>query len=443
MKTIGIVGHVDNIKRIQRVIDKSFSNLKGVAIEIHDMRQVETTVNFLKEHINDFDGIIFTGKILYDIMNHRMHSQNPWVHLDNDESQLQRIFLEATLKQGLDIRRISIDSYTPEMVQTIYGDFGFEPGDYEAAVSDVDIFRDTLIEDLVDFHKRHLRTQPGAIAITGISTVHKLLQTEGESSILLVSNENYIKNKLYDLLRKIKFKDMSVSQIVVMSMEIDLDNEYDLTSENEYSVMLEKTRITEEVYKFAQRIQAAVVETEKNYLLFTTKQILEFETNNLRELPILGSINQKTAHTLSVGIGFGTTAREAKSNAVIGKNKAFKMGGNQCFVVYDRKRLERITAFDKVDNSESLSPTGLELPFKEVSEKSGVSINNIYKLKSIMDLYKKDTFTSLELAQEFGNSLRSMNRMIERLERAGYIEVVGSKIIGKAGRPSRILRVGI
>lgn len=441
MKTIGIVGHIDNIKRIQRVIDNSFSNLRGEPIEIHDMRQVQTTVNYLKEHINDFDGIIFTGKILYDIMNHRMHSQNPWVHLDNDESQLQRIFLEATLKDGLDIRRISIDSYTEEMVQAIYSGFGFERGEYHAAVSDIDIFHDTLIEDLVAFHKSYHVTHPGAIAITGISTVHKLLLADGIPSMLLTSNENYIKNKLYDLLRKIKFKDMSVSQIVVMSMEIDLDNEYDLTSENEYSVMLEKTRITEEVYKFAQRIQAAVVETEKNYMLFTTKQILEFETNNLRELPILRSINQKTAHTLSVGIGFGITAREAKSNAVIGKNKAFKMGGNQCFVVYDRKRLERITALDKVVENEPAS--SLELPFKEISEKSGVSINNIYKLKSIMDLYKTDTFTSLELAQEFGNSLRSMNRMIERLEHAGYIDVVGSKIIGKAGRPSRILRVGI
>ncbi|NCB42694.1 MAG: ArsR family transcriptional regulator [Clostridia bacterium] len=440
MKTIGIVGHSDNIKRIQRVIEDNFANIKGTPIEIHDMRQIQTTVNYLKEHINDFDGIIYTGKILYDIMNHRMHSQNPWVHLDNDESQLQRIFLQATLNQGLDIRQVSIDSFTEEMVRSIYSDFGFESGQYYAKVSSIDIFHDNLIEALVEFHRSHHLAHLDSIAITGISMVHQELVASGVPSMLLVSNENAIKNKLHDLLRKIKFKDMSVSQIVVISMEIDPDNEYDLISENEYSVMLQKTQITEEVYKFAQRIQAAVVETEKSYMLFTTRQILEFETNNLRELPILGSIHQKTSHTISVGIGFGITAREAKSNAVIGKNKAFKMGGHQCFVVYDRKRLERITAFDKVDEKE---PAVHELPFKEISEKSGVSINKIYQMKCLMDLYKKDTFTSLELAQEFGNSLRSMNRMIEKLEQAGYIEVVGRKIIGKAGRPSRILKVGI
>ena len=439
MKTIGIIGHIDNIRRVQQVIDSSFTNLKGYPIEIHDMRQVQTTVQYLKEHILDFDGIIFTGKILYDIMNHSMHSQNPWVHLEHDESQLQRLLLEAMVKHRLNMTQISIDSYSEDLVASIYRDIGLDPAQYTVKVSEVDLFQDSLIEDLIGFHKSHHQTHPGSVAVTAISTVYKTLVADGFPALLLTSNENSIRRKIFDLLRKINKKDMSVSQIVVISMEIDMDNEYELTSENEYSVMLQKTQITEEVYKFAQRIQAAVVETEKNYLLFTTKQILVFETNNLRELPILRAIQQRTAHTVSVGIGFGITAREAKANALLGKNKAFKMGGNQCFVVYDRKRMETIMPMDK---AAELAPPQLELPFREISEKSGVSINNLYQLKCVMDLYKKDTFTSLELAQEFGNSLRSMNRIIEKLERAGYIQVAGSKIIGKAGRPSRILKLG-
>jgi CRP-like cAMP-binding protein len=116
------------------------------------------------------------------------------------------------------------------------------------------------------------------------------------------------------------------------------------------------------------------------------------------------------------------------------------MGGNQCFVVRSRKNIERITPLDTLPSTFLESA---ELPFKDISEKSGVSVNSIYQLKCIMDIYKKDTFTSQELSEEFGNSLRSMNRIIEKLELAGYIEVVGKKIIGKAGRPSRILKLHI
>ncbi len=438
MKRVGIIGHPDNIKRIEKVIDKSFPNVESFPIEMNEMSQVQTTANFLKEHMQDFDGVIFTGKILYDIMNHNMHSQNPWVYLKNDESQLQRILLEARLKHNMDITQISIDSYTEETIQTIYKDFGLEPDTYKVNVSQIDVFNDTLLEDLFEFHQKHNQLNPDSIAITGISNVYSRLKANGIPSMLLISNENAIKNTLHDLLEKIKFEDMTISQIVVVSMEIDMEDEYGLTSENEYSIMLQKTRITEEVYKFAQRIQAAVIESEKNYLLFTTKQIVESETHHLRELPILRAIKKKTNNTVSVGIGFGTTAREAKSNAVIGKNKALKLGGDLCFVVYDRKHMEQIKPLDRV-NEDTLPP--LDTTFKDISENSGVSVNNIYQIKCIMDIYKKNTFTSLELSEEFGNSLRSMNRIIEKLEHAGYIEVVGKKIVGKAGRPSRILKL--
>lgn len=440
MKRIGIVGHADNILRIQDVISSRFPKIEGIPIETREASHIKTTVDFVSEHINDFDGIIFTGKIIFDIMNHSMHSQNPWVYLENDDSQLQRLLLEAKLKQNLDITHISIDSYTEEAVSAIYEDFGLKSGEFSAKVSTLDIFSETLIEDLVSFHMKCHKAQPMSIAITGVSAVFKELQDRHTPSMLLTPNSKAIENKLHDLQEKIKYQDISVSQIVVISIEIDASNEYDWTSENEYSLMLQKTSITEEVYKFAQRIQAAVVETERNYLLFTTKQIVEFETKNIRELPVLRAIQKKTSSTVSVGIGFGVTAREAKMNAVIGKNKAAQMGGNQCFVVYSRKQMERITPLDHAKDDLLLS---VDSSIKDIAENSGLSMNNIYQLKSIMEIYKKDTFTSQELAEELGNSLRSMNRIIEKLETTGYIEVVGKKILGKSGRPSRILRLRI
>lgn len=436
MKKIAIVGHPTNITRIEQVLSDEFINVKGHPIEVYEMSQITTTITYIKEHIDDFDGIIFTGISLYDIMNHNIHSQNPWVYIANDDSQLQRALLEASHKKNLDISKISIDSFTEERIKTIYNDFGITPNEYSVKISSIDPHSKTFIKDLFNFHKNSFKINPNQIAITGISTVYTMLQNAQIPSMLLVPNKDSIRNTLHNLLEKIKLKDMTINQIVVISMEIDMNNEYDLLSENEYSIMLQRTKITEEVYKFAQRIQAAVIEFEKSYLLFTTKQIVEYETNQLRELTVLSAIKKKADNTVSVGIGFGITAREAKANAVLGKNKSLKMGGNQCFVVYSKSRMERITQLKQI-----LDLPVSDLPFKEISEKSGISVNNIYRLKCIMDIYKKDTFTSHELCDEFGNSLRSMNRIVERLEQAGYIKVIGRKIIGKAGRPSRILKL--
>ncbi len=434
MKRIGIVGHPENVERVLGVIESAFPDVTGIAIETREMSQIENTVQYLSEHIDDFDGVLFTGKILYDVMNHRMHSQNPWVYLDNDESQLQRILLSSLIGQKHDITKISIDSYTEDMVESIYRGIGLIEGQYHAIISKIDIFKESLFDDLIAFHSRCFQTGQSGVAITGISAICSRLHTLGIPAMLLTPNETTIKNTLHDLLEKIRFEDLTVSQIVVISVEIEAGGEYHWTSENEYGLMLEKTHITEEVYKFAQRIQAAVVESERSYLLFSTRKIVEYETKNLRELSLFRRIGEKTERTVSVGIGFGITAREAKANALIGKNKASKMGGNQGFVVYNRRHMEKITSVHK-----KTEPTS-DIQFRDISEKSGVSANNIYHLKCLIDLYKKDTFTSHELADEFGNSLRSTNRMIEKLEVAGYVEVIGKKIIGKSGRPSRLLK---
>lgn len=435
MTRIGIIGHEDNIKRILDVITKSYSFIEGHPIKMDNMNQVETTINFLKEHSSDFDGVIFTGKFPYEIINHEMHSQLPWVYLENDESQLQRIILKASLKHKMNVMNITIDSYDIKTVNHIYLGFGFSVDDFTLYTSNINAYSKHIIKNLYDFHrKQHILSQ--TTAITGISTVYSMLQNDGVPSMLLTPNYSSIEHKLDALLEKIKTQAMSINQIVVISIENDLGNEYDIELENEYAIMLQKTKITEEVYKFAQSIQAAVVENAKGYMLFTTRKILEYETQNLKELSILSDVNTRTNHTISVGIGFGLTAREAKSNAILGRNKSIKMGGNQCFIVFEKNKMQRLTPLDK-----GKKQSNNDYNFKDIAEKSGLSLNNIYQFKSIMDIYRKDTFTSLELSKEFNNSLRSMNRMIEKLEQAGYIEVVGKRIIGKAGRPSRVLKL--
>ena len=105
---IGIVGHEDNINRIQAVLREKFEAIEGHPINMHNMSQVNTTVNYIKEHLEDFDGLFFTGKFPYEIINHHMHSQLPSIYLENDESQLQRILLEASLKHHKNIKNITI-----------------------------------------------------------------------------------------------------------------------------------------------------------------------------------------------------------------------------------------------------------------------------------------------------------------------------------------------
>jgi transcription initiation factor IIE alpha subunit len=78
-----------------------------------------------------------------------------------------------------------------------------------------------------------------------------------------------------------------------------------------------------------------------------------------------------------------------------------------------------------------------------VSQATGISINSIYRLHCIKEKLKKDCFTSDELSNEFGNTRRSMNRIIEKLVKAGYAEIDGTRMLSDSGRPTRIIRLKI
>ena len=63
-----------------------------------------------------------------------------------------------------------------------------------------------------------------------------------------------------------------------------------------------------------------------------------------------------------------------------------------------------------------------------------------------MYLHKKhnNIFTYKELAEHMKINIRSMNRILEKLEEKGFVNVIGQEAAsGKKGRPGRLLRFDI
>ena len=66
-------------------------------------------------------------------------------------------------------------------------------------------------------------------------------------------------------------------------------------------------------------------------------------------------------------------------------------------------------------------------------------MNYLLKIKGMMEKYKKNTFTSKELAEYCGVSVRNVDRVIEKLMSSGYACISGMRNQAETGRPSRIL----
>lgn len=439
MYKIGVIGHIRNIRLIEETASSYFKDVEVIHFESSTLDQLDSTIGYLESQLPYLDGLYYTGGIPYELVNKVLRTDLPSTYIEHDQSKLQRTLLEALALYNYDLTRISIDSYTQSNVYRTYSEIGLVPEDQDIHIAPLNLLNHQLLEDIYNFHRDRHHNEHTSFAITGISAVYEKLCETDIPALLIRPTTDAIKHTLNNLLLQITSISNSESQIVVISIEIDIPSEYNLVLENEYQLLLEKNRVSEEVYRFTQRIQGTVVETgTHSYQIYSTRKHVESETDNLQSLPILKSIKDNTSHTVSIGIGFGITARQAKYNASNGLNKALKNEGNQAYIVSDGSSFGPILP-DKANQAE---PDVIsDSLFQVISDKTGISINNIYRIHCIKEQTKKILFTSRELADEFGTSPRSMNRIINKLESNGYISLEGTKIINGVGRPTRILKI--
>lgn len=433
---LAIVGHTITIETIRKVVQTYYKDIQLIEVEFNSSEDVDRVSGYLKVIESEVDGVIFTGKIPYNLLNATMVSHTPWVYIDQNYSQLQRTLLEGVVHHGYDITKASIDSFSLEVVFNAYKEIQLYNEDLDLKVSNHDIFDPHFLDKLKNFHIENIRNHKSYFCLTGITSIYEALSAEGIPCLWLRPTVDTIKNTIESLKLRKKSQISAEREIVVLSVEPDLPDEYALVNENEYQLRLQKNKLAELVTLFAQKIQGAVVETgNRGYLIFSTRNILESETKGLTQVSLLEEVSKSIGSTISMGIGFGTTAREAKYHAVQGMYRARKHGGHQAFVVTDYNYVG------------SIKPTIKEVAITKddgllnIADRTGISFNTIYKLHCIVAENKRNRFTPKELSQLLGNSIRSTNRLLEKLEEASLIQITGRQIVGKAGRPSRIFRL--
>lgn|GEM_PF-254707 len=435
---LGLIGHNRTLKIVKNIMSQSFPEIETTEI-IMDTTDIASVVSFIKANEHHFDGLLFTCKEPYDLVNMAIISKKPWMYIQYDSMRLLTGLLEASYVYGYDISKISIDSYSEEDILTIYKNLKIPIERLSLHVCHNIPVNNDYLTKIQDFHRKNYELGNVSVCITGIAAVYEYLSGLGIPCIILTPTKQSIEEAIryYDIKKRSKLQ--KNSDIVVLAIERDLPDEYALIRENEYQLSLEAMKVSEEIYRFSQRIQAAVIEKEMGqYMLFTTKPLFEMETEHLQKINILTRQDMVQFGTLSIGIGYGETPRESKYNASLGLLKAKKKGGNQAYKVENNQYYGPIVPVHEPYNS---SEAKIDGHFQEIATKAGLSLNSIIKFQTIMDINNKDTFTPSELAKAFGVSLRSMNRLLEKLIDNKYARIVGHSMINPAGRPSRIIRL--
>lgn len=432
---IGIVAPSGFIKKINMVLENEFDYVEYTNIIYKEYAEISGK---LEHRQQNFDAVLFAGQTLYNYARKQIKPDVLWDVIPRHGSSLLKTLLKAS-RLGYDISNVSFDSYKSGILYETYNEIGIGSESLNICIASERSFEHDYFDNIYEFHRKNYAEGRVSCCITALLNVYERLHADKIPCVFIEPTINIIRETLSKLHLKHIAQVSQNSQIVVLSIAVNTPDEYSLLNHNEYQLALDRMKISEQIYLFAQKLQAAVLEVNpNNYFLFSTRNALEVETDNFQKIDLFNRINSGALSSVSMGVGYGKTVMEAKYNANSGMLKAKKWGKNVVYVVYERKRIIGPIEYEE---KKGLQQSKVDEKILNVAEKSGISVNTIFKLYSIVNRYKQDRFTSKELARIYGISVRSMNRILNKLEEAGFVEVVGKKVIADAGRPSRIIKI--
>ena len=225
---------------------------------------------------------------------------------------------------------------------------------------------------------------------------------------------------------------------MVIMLEVSFAGNYSIMGEDDYGYLANRIKVLENIYSFSSRIDGVVVEdTPKSFLIFTTRKLIELETNHFQYLDLLDILNICRAENIAVGIGCGNTACESRSHARTAIEMAKKASSNCAYVVLeDGSVLKPLISRQESPANEIQIDRNLTLAAK----RAGLSATTLFAILKHTRKSGLEEFTSRQLASLCGFSTRTMDRILQKLLSAGCCKVIGMYSENGCGRPSRVFQ---
>lgn len=432
---VAIIGPGKSLQYVRNVIEKNYLYLETEYLEYTTYHQV---VDILRLSEREFDGILFTGTTPYLYANQYLKPSVPWEYLPRNIISFLSALLKAGYMNSINIAKISVDSYDTDIIYDTYQEIGYSKDDISIYKAGCSLSGPNYLEDVLAFHKNNFQMKKVFLCVTGMTYILEKLTALQIPCVKIEPSNEVILQQISKLRLCYQLKVNEESKLVVMKICFASPTENSVYSSSQTFLFKGRVNVLEAVYLFAQKIGAAVIENTGGICyIFTTKAAIETETCHFTRLELLDfHRSREIVPHIFIGVGFGTDASEAKSNADLGCLKSQKGGIDSYYVVYENNRI-----VGPITNICKEEKKIVDEPLFNISQKTGISIASLHKLESLINQYHIETITPKRLSELLGISARSMNRILLVLEDNGYAEIVGKASDDAPGRPSRLIRL--
>lgn len=425
---VGVIGSEAIVSRVLRVL-KSFPTFRPLARIARDEGEA---IRAAEELGTDVEALVLSGALSHRAVKLRTALKVPAFYVPLNGAGLYKAMF-AALRAGKLEDGISVDSLTKAMVARTLADLGLAHA--KTVVYDGPAYASS--DKLVEFHRRLADSGECAMAFTGVEQAAEQLTWLSIPNEWILPSDQDIIVTLERALLSTESRRSKESQIVVGIINVDDFGKLAMKRASEHEVQKLKLDIHRMALHYAELLDGYLTPLGGDeYLFFTTRGIFERETGGYKTIPLSKDVYQSYGLSLSVGIGFGTSANDAGTNARNALRKAKEAGGNACFIIREDATL--IGPLEMADPVQAiLAPTDAALIRQ--AEEAGMTGAYLSRLLQHMAKFKKYEYKVHELASLLDITTRSAHRLLNQWIDGGLVDIAGFEKVPK-GRPRQIYR---
>ncbi len=437
---LGVVGHASSVEEIRQIVAETFDGVEVMGVEMGSDDQLSEAAQRLDELLPSLDGVLYTRREPYKLIVSLLdHSKVLARYADVDAASFIQSLLIATLKYQADIYRVSVDTLDYNTVMRSYTSLEIDADQVRPVMVSVDTNAKHFVDATTRAHRESYRNGLCSICITNIRNVQDTLASEGIPCVLMTpSPDNYI-NEIRRLIAYWRVEEKSKESAVLVRIRAELGGDHYLDRKTMVQNVLDVGKLAQHIVLFAQRVNGAFIRVgEQDFVIVCSYEELSEATEKFSHLDLLAQVHADTPYRLAVGIGTGTNLQAALSHAEMGTQRAWTEGCDRAYLVHTEDRfIGPIQPNELLHNQE----IHIDRQLSKVAQDCSLSVNTLFKIDTFVRRKNSGSFVTAELAQELRVSFRTAARIVEKLEKNGYVVEVGRNTINGRGRPTRFLRL--
>lgn len=407
---LAIIGTGDSLALIRHIIEIYFPSITTYPLTVDKVKNIK---NIIQSIPTDMDGIFVSGiGVYFELLKYKL--KIPVSYAEHGAISLIKCLEHMRSKNCLKKSvRISFDIMNAEIIEDVAQEFQYDIKDYYIET----IHPDKNEEYYITKHLKLFYENKIDYVITSYGYIYSLFKSLDLPVYRMVPSISDLKSNIHALMTEVKLSKLDKSNILVFKFDV-LEN-------------ISTNMMKEQFMKFSKSMDGFVhFSSNKNTILISNKSYynIDFTMNLLHDF-----LCENNLEHLRVGIGADISVQKALSNA----DKAL-----------EKKNISNIIFFDGLlyhsfdENKKKLPVNELTTDqILEISNHTGIIPKRIHALNDAIVKRNKNAFTSNDLSQILGLSVRSANRILNALLESGYGILLENETVNGTGRPKRVVKI--